>query len=222
MSLTTPFTWLDSNGWLVLSGPPDALGEVRSQALSRYDGASAIAYISLAPDLGDALMDDMAELGAPTGYLVDLEAADNNEIYDRLNAAGMIVIDAAQNPRRLQRLMTQTVRSALKSVLERGALVLFEGPAASLAGERFLTKQGELRAGLSFVHNALITASADGFAAGKLTRSLQHELTEVSILCLAPGSALALGPERQIETWGDGEVAISLAEPVGATHWVAR
>jgi len=67
MPTDAPFTWIDSNGWLILSGPPDALSELRAQALSRYDGSGAIAYISMADDLGDALMDDMAELGAATG-----------------------------------------------------------------------------------------------------------------------------------------------------------
>ena len=76
---------------------PDALGEIRARALSRYDGSSDIAYISLAADLGDALMDDMAELGAPSGYLVDMDDGDNNEIYERLSAAGMIVIEADRN-----------------------------------------------------------------------------------------------------------------------------
>ena len=89
--------------------------------MSRYDGSSAIAYISLAGDLGDALMDDMAELGAPTGYLVDLEEGDNNEIYERLSSAGMIVIEAEPDAEALRSLMSQTVLSALKSALDQTA-----------------------------------------------------------------------------------------------------
>ena len=213
MSAGAPFSWLDSNGWLVLSGRPDALSEIRAQALSRYDAAGAIAYISLAGDLGDALMDDMAELGAPTGYLVDLEEADNNEIYERLSAAGMIVIEAAHDPELLQRLMTQTATSALKSALERGGLILFEGAAAAIVGEHRLTAQGELTAGLNFVHKVLISTSLDGGAEGELARNVHYDLPDVSIMGLRPGSALALGPAQQIETWGDGEVTISLADP---------
>lgn len=217
MSAAAPFSWLDSNGWLVLSGIPDALSEIRALALSRYDGGGAVAYISLAADLGDALMDDMAELGAPTGYLVDLEEADNNEIYERLNAAGMIVIEAPNDQDPLQRLLTQTVKSALKAALERGALLLFEGAAAAIAGERWLTAEGELSIGLNFVHNVLISSRADGFAAGDIARAAHHELPDLSIMGLAPGAALALGPARRIETWGDGEVTISLADP--ASHY---
>ena len=213
MSPGAPFSWLDSNGWLVLSGEPDALSEIRAQALSRYDGAGAIAYISLANDLGDALMDDMAELGAPSGYLVDLEEGDNNEIYERLSAAGMIVIEADRNAEVLRSLMSQTVISALKSALERGALILFEGAAASIAGEHKLTAAGELAAGINFVHNVLISPSAAKNTEDELLRQVYCALPDVSIMGLAPGSALALGPAQQIETWGDGAVTISLGDP---------
>ena len=209
MTTATPFTWLDSNGWLVLSGKPDGMGEIRARALSRYDGASDIAYISLAADLGDALMDDMAELGAPSGYLVDLEECDNNEVYDRLNAAGMIVIEADRNVEALGRLISQTVISALKSALERGALILFEGAAASIAGERRLNAQGEWTAGLNFIQNALISPSAEG----AMLRAEHGAPPDVPVIVLDRGAALALGPARQIETWGDGEVTITLRDP---------
>lgn len=209
MSTAAPFTWTDSNGWLVLSGPPDALSELRAQALSRYDGSSAIAYISMADDLGDALMDDMAELGAATGYLVDLEAADNNEIYERLSGAGIIVIEGAQDAEMLERLMTQTILSAMKSALERGALILLEGAAAGFAGEHRLTAERELRGGMNFVGNALIIMSA----AGELIPNIHHEVPDVSIIGLARGAALALGPGQRVETWGDAEVTISLPDP---------
>ncbi|MDE2636725.1 MAG: hypothetical protein OXI30_10200 [Chloroflexota bacterium] len=212
MNPDAPFTWLDSKGWIVLSGPPDALSEIRAQALSRYDGAGALAYISLAPDLGDALMDDMAELGAPAGYLVDLEDPDNNEVYQRLSAAGMIVIEACRQPDRLHALMSHTVASALKSALELGALILFEGAAATLAGQHRMTAGGELTAGLNFVGNALIATIADNEAESTLTRNIHRQLSDISILGLARGSALALGPDRRLETWGDGEVTISLGE----------
>ena len=217
MSAAAPFSWFDSIGWLVLSGPPDALSEIRAQALSRYDGSGAIAYISLAGDFGDALMDDMAELGAPAGYLVDLEAGDNNEIYERLAAAGMIVIEAPQDPALLKRLTTQTARSALKSALERGALILFEGVAAAIAGEHWLNASGDLIAGLNFVQNSLIFASPDSAKSGELKGHIHHDLPEVSIIGLARGAALALGPARRVETWGDGEVTISLPSPARPT-----
>ncbi|MCY4060792.1 MAG: hypothetical protein OXG53_00325 [Chloroflexi bacterium] len=213
MSTAAPFTWLDSNGWLVLSGKPDALGEIRAQALSRCAGASDIAYISLAADLGDALIEDMAELGAPSGYLVELDDSDNNEVYDRLSAAGMIVIEADRNAEALEGLISQTAISALKAALERGALILFEGAAVSIAAERRLNAKGEWTAGLNFIQHALISSSADSDAQDASPQAKHVAPLDVPVIVLAPGAALALGPARQIETWGDGEVTISLRDP---------
>jgi hypothetical protein len=211
----SPFTWLDSNGWLVLSGPADALSDIRAQALSRYAGAGALAYISLAPDLGDALIDDMADLGAPAGYLIELEDQDNNEIYERLSNASMIVVEANRDLDALQSLMSHTVASALKAALEHGALILLEGAAASLAGQHRLSASGDLTTGLHFVGNALIATFIDNAAQTTLTRKIHRQLPDISILGLARGSALALGPNHQLETWGDAEVTITLNNRMG-------
>ena len=205
-----PFSWPDTQGWLVLSGRPDELSEIRAQALSRYNAGGAIAYVSLADDLGDALMDDMAELGAPAGYLVDLKALDNNEIHERLSTAGMIVIETAGPSDELNCLLTQTVRSALKTALDCGALMLLEGGAASVAGEFRLTVEGALAPGLNFLHKALIAPSPAVLAGNDLIQTVQRDRPELSVMALANGSALALGPARQIETWGDGDVTINL------------
>ncbi len=203
-----PFTWYESPGWLVLSGGADPLGEIRAGALSRYSASGAIAYISLAADLGDALMDDMAELGAPTGYLVDLEEQDNNTIYERLSEAGLVAIEAGSEPaslERLLRLLRPTAAPALKEALGRGALLLFEGRAAALAGQYFLRPAGEIGAGLNFVSNVLISSTSAASAAQRLR-------PEAVFLGLAPGAALALGPQGQIETWGEQDITIRLGE----------
>ena len=212
MSAAAPFSWLDTQGWLILSGRRDSLSEIRARALSRYLGGGAMAYVSLRGDLGDALMDDMAELGAPSGYLVDLEEADNNEIYERLSGAGMIVIEADCRAAQLKGLMSQTATSAMKAALERGALILFEGAAAAIVGERALSADGEIIAGINFVHKTLILPSGKDGAESEKLRSIHHRLPGVSLIHLECGAALALGPARQLETWGDGEVRISLGE----------
>ena len=208
-----PFSWLESPGWLVLSGSADPLSEIRAQALSRYNTVDAIAYISLAHDMGDALMDDMAELGAPTGYLVDLEDADNNEIHERLNTAGMIVVESNGSAERLMRLMTQTVTHAMKTALDYGALILFEGAAAAIVGEHMLKSNGELAAGMKFVQNVLVAPDISSFNEQADLSNARHMLPDLACIGLPPGAALALGPDQRIETWGEREVTISLGDP---------
>jgi len=206
-----PFSWQDSPGWLVLSGSADPLSEIRARALSRYSASGAIAHISLAADSGDAIMDDMAELGAPTGYLVDLEELDNNTIYERLSQAAMIVLEAGPAPLELLRLLRTTAIHALKAALRRGALLFFEGAAAAIAGQHVLLPDGEIASGLNFVSGALVHCG--GAPAGPLPPGAVG-------IRLAPGAALALGPAGQVETWGEPAITLRLprSEPGAAQY----
>lgn len=217
MSELAPLKWLPSNGWIVLSGRADPLSEIRAQALSRHNASGAIAYISLAHDLGDELMDDMAELGAASGYLVDLDEQDNNEVYERLSAAAMIVVDAAEQGERLLRLLRRTAIHALKEALHRGALLFFEGAAAAIAGEFILASDDRVKPGLNLLQNALVATDVRSVAGDEALRAARSELPDAIFLGLATGSALVLGPEGQIETWGERQVAISLSDPTRAS-----
>ena len=210
MTEVAPFSWQETAGWLVLSGRSDALGEIRARALSRCDASGAIAYISLAPDSGDALMDDLAELGAASGYLVDLEDSDNNEVYERLSSAAMIVVEAPDPGEHLLRLLRRTAVHALKEAMNGGALVLLEGPAAATAGEYAIDCAGHVGAGLGLVQGAVIAAEAVGYADNGRLPSARFHMPETTFIGLAPGAALALGPAGAIETWGQGRVSISL------------
>ena len=216
MRATTPFGWQAASGWLVLSGSTDALGEIRARALSRCDASGAIAYVSLAGDLGDALMEDMAELGATSGYLVDLEESDNNEIYERLNSAAMIVIEAPCAGDELCRLMRRTAIHAIRDALNRGSLVLLEGAAAACAGEHMLDASGGISTGLGLVHNALIAADTSSVSQNETLRAARLQMPDAAFIGLAAGAALALGPEGSIETWGERQVSISLGNLVTA------
>ncbi len=213
MSGSAPLKWLPSNGWIVLAGRADPLSEIRAQALSRHNAGGAIAYISLADDMGDELMDDMAELGASSGYFVDLEEQDNNEVYERLSGAAMIVLDAAGQGDRLLRLLRRTAIHALKEALNRGALLFFEGAAAAIAGEFILAADYRIESGLNFLHNALVATEASTIAGDDALRAARDELPDAIFLGLTSGSALVLGPQGQIETWGERQVAISLGDP---------
>lgn len=207
-----PFKWLTTGGWIVLSGPANARSEIRARALSRALAGGAIAYISLSDDMGDALMDDMAELGATTGYLVDLQEQDNNEVYERLSTATMIALQAEGAADLLLQLLRRTAVHAMREVLSRGGLILFEGDAASVAGEHVFDQSGEVVSGLSFVKGALITADAASIAESGSLRAARLQLPQATFIGLASGSALVLGPDGHIETWGERQVTISLGD----------
>lgn len=208
-----PIRWLESYGWLVLSGSADPHSEIRALALSRCNASGAVAYVSLAEDFGDALMDDLAELGAPSGYLVDLEDQDNNEIHQRLSGTGMIVIEAGDDIHRLKRLMTQTVVHAMKEALQDGALVLFEGLAATLAGSYYLDPSGKVARALKMVEDVYVAVDVNSFLATETAQLVFQKRPDAVGLAIDKGSALVLGPDGHIETWGDKEITFSLGDP---------
>ena len=210
MRAAPPFSWLATPGWIILSGSADALGEIRARALSRCDASGDIAYISLAPDRGDALMDDLAELGAASGYLVDLDEADSNEVYERLSNAAMIVIEAPASCPGLLPLLRITAAHAMKEALQRGALILLEGAAAAALGEFALEAGGALAAGLGYVQNTLICAQSAEADEQASLMELRRDMPEATFVTLPGGAALALGPGGAIETWGERQVSISL------------
>ncbi len=209
-----PIRWLETHGWLVLSGSADPHSEVRALALSRCNASGAIAYISLAGDAGDALMDDLAELGAPSGYLVDLADQDNNEIHERLSGAGMIVIEAGADIHRLKRLMTQTVAHAIKEALQAGALVLFEGLASTLAGSYYLDPSGNVVKALNFVEDVYVAVDVNSALATETAQLVFQKQPDAVGLAIDKGSALVLGPDQHIETWGDKQITFSLGDPL--------
>ena len=218
------FSWLSAAGWLILSGRADALGEIRALALSRCDANGDLAYISLNGDQGDALMEDMAELGAGSGYLVDLDEADNNEIYERLSEAAMIVVEADCAGEGLLRALKSTAAHAMKAALERGSLVLLEGAAAAAAGAQVLDPAGATKSGLGFVKRALVLADSPGMIDQAELRALRSRMPEVTFISLPAGAALALGPDGRMETWGEAQVSVSLgslalAQPESANAW---
>ena len=210
MAGNLPIRWPETNGWLVLSAEADALSDIRSLALARCNAGGAIAYISFAADRGDALIEDLAELGAPAGYLVDLEDSDNNAIHERLSSAGMVVIEGGSDIDRMKRLMTHTVIHALKEALEYGALALMEGLASTLTGSILVDGKGEIGAGLKIVDNAAILTEVGSIAESEAAQRIL--LTQPEMVCIAieRGAALALGPQGQMETWGESAVTFSL------------
>lgn len=204
------FNWLDNNGWLVLSGGTDALSEIRAMALSRAISDGGVAYISFADDAGDFLLEDMSDLGAPAGYIVDLVNDDNNSIYEQIKSAGIIVIEPGRSISQINSAVTQTVKRALKEALDHSALILLEGIAVSLFGELFVTDQGNLAQGIKWVENAFIMPKVTSFVQSSDAQKVLDYKPDMVFIGIGVGSALVLGPSGTMETWGENQVTITL------------
>jgi hypothetical protein len=203
--------YLSGRGWLIFSGGNTAGSPIRAQALARATAYGTTAYISLADDSGDALMDDMEDLGARSGYFVDLQYEDPDDIQEQLQTASFIAIEVGASLDALYRVLSDDAVAGLRDAYERGAVILLEGLAANLFGRWALSDNGELLDGLDWVKNAFIEPESAGIDDSRAVQTVMAKIPDAVAINITAGSALVLGPEGQVEVWGEEQnVTISL------------
>ncbi len=203
------FHWLDGRGWLVFSG--GGSDEIRAAALGRMAADGGIACISFSGD-PDHLLDDLADLGAPPAFLVDVFGEDDLTIRDQIAQSGMIVIEGGASAVEVRGALRGAALEGMQAAFENGALVLLEG-AAALAFAGWLIEDDEVEIGLEWLIGALVLVGVRNAAPyAKPVLDVQPTAIAVAIM---PDSALALGPDGEIEIWGLGEVTVALGAAYG-------
>src|SRR5579859_3473847 len=100
--------WRNGTGWIVLSGGEDSSSadttEIEAEALARVAPGATVAYIWAAGDVEDAdeHLSALEELGAPTGYLVDVQTEDDDTLRRQLSETGLIVLGDGPNASQLR------------------------------------------------------------------------------------------------------------------------
>lgn len=208
MPTQSVLNWLDGRGWLILSGGAD--DEIRAQALGRAAADGGVACVSLSGD-PDALLDDIADLGAPSGYLVDVFGEDDQTLRDKLAQAGMIVITGGGSAADVRGALLGAALEGIEAAYANGAVILLEDYGAMAFGAWLV--DDDVTTGLEWLTGAaVLTGVAD--AALHATPIFDAQPNAVAIAIMF-GSALALGPDGQVETWGKREVTIALGSAYG-------
>jgi hypothetical protein len=203
--------YLSGRGWLVFSGGDSSGSPIRAQALTRAKTYGATAYISLADDSGDALMDDLEDLGARTGYFVDLDYDSPEDLKEELEGASFIAIEAGSSIDALYRALNKETVAGIRTAYERGAVILVEGLAVNMFGRWVLSDDGDLLAGLDWVKDTFIEPESSGMEDSRAVQIVMAQIPEALAINIAIGSALVLGPDSQVEVWGEQKnVTISL------------
>lgn len=203
--------WLDGRGWLILSGGAD--DEIRAQALGRAAADGGVACVSLSGDgaQADALLDDIADLGAPSGYLVDVFGEDDETIRDKLSQAGMIVVGGGSSSTEARGSLRGAALEGMQAAHANGAIVLLEGVSATAFGAWVI--EDTITPGLEWLESAaVLTGVRDAAYNAKPIFESQPSAVAIAVM---NGSALALGPDGQVETWGGREVTIALGPAYG-------
>ena len=210
--------WLDGRGWLVLSGGGDAPSEIRATALGRVSADGGVAYVSLGSQagLGEKALADMEDLGAPPGYLVDVMTEDDQTIQTRLAEAGMVVIEGDASVDDLRSSLIGAAVDGIQTAYQNGAVVLAEGRAASVFGAWVLTEADELTSGFEWLENALVIPGITSVSESDVAKNVLARQSAAIAVGIGENSALALGPDGEVETWGERQVTIALGKDYGA------
>ncbi len=203
------FEWLTGFGWLLLSGGKTPDSTVRDVAINRSTSEGGVAYISFAPDGGDGLLDDMQDLGAPSGYIVDLND-DSNAVYDYIESASIVIVESGNHLDGMIQKLQGAPLSAMKAGLNRGSVILLEGLVASAFGDKVIGDDGTVKNGFAWVKSAIIETGLTSVSETATLRDILSLNPQITFIGIDKGSGLALGPNRQIELLGEKQVSITL------------
>ncbi len=203
--------WRDGAGWLVLSGGNESTGDeaesVEATALARVQAGLPLAYIWAASDVetADKRLSALDDLGAPTGYLVDVLTEDDDTIRRELGNAGMIILGDGPNTQELRSGLLGSALEGMSAAFAAGAVILGVGKSAAVLGS-FLDD----KAGLGWIEGAIIVPAYDQPGTAEYMHSLLLKHPNTYGLGIGTGSALVLGPNGEVETWGKRQVTIKL------------
>ncbi len=203
MTQQQALSWSAGSGWLVLSGDPDSLGDIRAQALSRVYREGHLTYIGTSEDDYDDFMDDMGELGAPTGYLVNVLQEDDNTIRNMIGQASMVILSGDLPATELKSVLIGPGLEGIKQAYDAGAVILAEAEAAKVFGAMFANAQDRISEGFDWVNKAVIVPSHESITESTSAHALLTAKEVQVAIGLGIGSALVLGPNGEVETWGE-------------------
>lgn len=218
MANNNVFRWLDGRGWLVLSGGQTQGSEVRAQAIGRMSADGGVAYITMGSGshLGERALADMEDLGAPSGYLVDVQSEDDDTIRQKLADAGLIVVESASDLSDLRSSLLGAAVDGMKTAFENGAVILAEGASISVFGAWFALEDGPITSGLEWLENGVVISGVISVAdSDEAQEILKYQPSGIAI-GIGAGSAFALGPDGEVETWGEKRVGVALGPAYGA------
>ena len=212
MARNNVLQWRDGRGWLVLSGGYVPESDVRAQAIGHIDADGGVAYISFGSNAESAevLMNDLQDLGAPAGYFVDVLSEDDDTIRSKIGEASLIVVEPGASSADMRSALMGAAVEGMQTAFENGAVILLEGKSASIFGAWMLLETGEIRQGIGWLSQMFILPGVTEVAQSEMGKEALKEEASALAVGIGEGSALALGPDGEVEPWGERQVTIAL------------
>ncbi|MCC7209743.1 MAG: hypothetical protein IT323_20715 [Anaerolineae bacterium] len=208
--------WRDGEGWIILAGSSaesteEAL-DIAAQALGQNRLHEPVAYVWAAgdEDSADRHLDLLEDLGAPTGFLVDILTQDDETIRRQVEEAGMVILGDGPDVERLRSALQGAASEGIAAVHDRGGVILGLGAGAAVLGS-IVNGGGR---GLGWIEGAAIIPRHEDAGQSQRLRALLGEYPDAIGLGIGSDSALALGPDGQVEPWGAGRITVALGRDV--------
>lgn len=216
MSQQGPLQWLDGEGWLVLGGcqAGEATDLVDTRLLSVVNLDRPMLVMLAEGSRRDAtrVLEHYTRLGGPGGEAVSLAQMTRTQLQDpglleTISEAGVLYLGGA-NPLPLVRTLygTPALDRILRGFTTLQGLTLIGADAGAAALGTWVAVGLQVTEGLGLVMNTVIVPR---FIRTEDTPVLRHigQLDAQALgLGIPPGTALALGPQGQVETWGTQQV----------------
>jgi hypothetical protein len=202
--------WIAGAGWLIFSGGEADGSPLRAQALTRVAADGQVIYISLAADEGEALQEDLEDLGASAGYILDVRHESAADSLEQLTSACLVVIESGENVNALYAALQGAPLQGIQAAYERGAVILIEGLAANLFGKWVLSDEGEVLEGLDWIKSAFLEPGVTAAGGSRAVQAILRDHPQAIAVEIGDGSALVFGGAGEIEIWGAQQVTISL------------
>jgi cyanophycinase-like exopeptidase len=176
----------------------------------------AIVSVRSADTDAEQLLADLEDLGAQAGYLVDLFSEDDVALYDTLAGASVVVISGEDLATNVRSVMMGAAIEGIQTAFENGAVVLVEGPGGMAFGAWVVTDYSEVTAGLDWLPGTLVFPGTERVAEVPVVKMLLAAQPSALAIGVGAGSAVALGPDGQVELLGQQQVTIALGPDFGA------
>jgi len=202
-----PLRWQAGQGWLILvgGGELEDVCDIHRAAIEAMSDESPVVYVPTGSASSDAgrgrgqvVAEQIEELGGPAGYVAPIftraDASDPKNVR-RLTQAGLVYLGDGSARRLIETLSGTPSLDALAAAYAAGAVILAEGEAACALGAWGLAKDGEVIAGWGWLPESLVCPAFHDAGLRDAVKSKPECLG----LGIPAGSALALGPENQVQ-----------------------
>jgi hypothetical protein len=221
-----PLYWLDGEGWLVLAGGGDwRRGEtdpIDAQILSLANLDRPMVILLAEGSRSDAedLLEHYIMLGGPGGEAFSLAQMTRDQLQSEsfttlLQEAGILYL-GGDNPLPLVNNLYNTL--ALRFIVEgystlQGLTLVGMGAGAAALSRWVFTPQPphQQAMGLGFLINAVVVPHYTTTEASPILRALPKIGNNLLGLGIPDRTALTLGPQGQVVTWGEGQVTAVVA-----------